>query len=67
MTTSRLVNDEGLFSMWMVGLSTGLALFAATIPKLFRAVLLGLGGVWAYIRFFLGVTWLAGWLPAFEE
>ena len=58
------VNDGGLFSMWIVGLSTGLALFAATMPKMVRGLLLGLGGIWLYIRFFLGITWLAGWLPS---
>jgi O-antigen ligase len=58
-------NDEGLFSMWIVGISAGLALFVETMPKSARGALLGLTGAWLYIRFILGISWLAGWLPSF--
>lgn len=60
-----ITNDEGLFSMWIVAISAGLALFMNTLPRSARGALLGLTGAWIYIRFILGVTWLAGWLPAF--
>jgi hypothetical protein len=57
-------NDEGLFSMWIIGLSLGLALFVKNINRLHQIALISLAGVWFYLRFFEGITWLAGWLPS---
>ncbi len=59
------VNDGGLFSMWVVGIAVGLFLFIRRIPRLGQLLLVVLAGSWIYIRFFLGITWLSGWLPSF--
>lgn len=61
----RFINSGGLFSMWVVGLSAGLALFIRKMPRTLRVFLMLLAAAWIYIRFGLGVSWLAGWLPSF--
>ncbi|RME97162.1 MAG: hypothetical protein D6768_20310 [Chloroflexi bacterium] len=57
-------NTRGLFSMWIVAITVGLLLFVRNIPWPMRIFLLAIGGLWFYIRFFLGISWLAGWLPS---
>ncbi|MCL4295957.1 MAG: hypothetical protein KJ077_09530 [Anaerolineae bacterium] len=60
-----VLNDGGLFSMWVVSLSTGLAFFNRQLSWRRRALLLLLAGSWIYWGFGLHISWLAGWLPAF--
>jgi hypothetical protein len=57
------VNTGGLFTMWIVTLSTSLALFIREITRVRRALLLLLGGTWVIWGFILHTDWLAGWLP----
>lgn len=58
-----LINDSGLFTMWVVSLSLGLALFHDQLPWQWRGILLSLAAAWIYIRFIMQISWLAGWLP----
>lgn len=60
-----LVNDSGLFTMWVVSLSVALAFFQDDLSWKWRGLLLVLAGAWIYFRFGRQITWLAGWLPAF--
>jgi O-antigen ligase len=57
------LNDGGLFSMWIISLSVGLALFNRQLPQRTRGLLLILAGAWVVWGFVLHITWLAGWLP----
>jgi O-antigen ligase len=59
------INISGLFTMWIISLSTGLALFMYRMHWFKRAMLLALAGVWIYWGFGLHISWLAGWLPGF--
>jgi O-antigen ligase len=59
------VNTEGMFTMWIITLATGLALFNARLPWVKRASLLTLTGGFVYWGFVLHIDWLAGWLPGF--
>ncbi|NJN94932.1 MAG: hypothetical protein HC875_12935 [Anaerolineales bacterium] len=61
----NLVNDGGLFTMWVVGLAASLALFNEKLRWYWRVLLLVLTGAWVYFRFGIQITWLAGWLSAF--
>lgn len=58
------VRVGGLFSMWIISLAYGQALFNRQLPYWGRAGLLLLAAVWIYRRFFLESAWLSGWLPA---
>jgi O-antigen ligase len=59
------VNTEGLFTMWIIALSAGLALFNNRLPLIVRGLLMVLTGYWVYWGFSLHISWLAGWLPGF--
>ncbi len=59
------VETGGLFTMWVVALTVGLAAFNKKIPMIGRALLLVIAGAWIYYRFGQNITWLAGWLPPF--
>lgn len=61
----NLVNDGGLFTMWVVSLSASLALFNEKLRWYWRVLLLALVGGWIYFRFGMQITWLAGWLSTF--
>jgi O-antigen ligase len=57
------VDVNGLYSMWVISLATGLALFNKRLSHWQRGLLLALAGVWVYWGFGLHISWLAGWLP----
>jgi O-antigen ligase len=59
------INDGGLFTMWVVGLSVSMALFNRALSWKWRIALVALAGGWIYFRFGDQITWLAGWLPTF--
>ncbi len=59
------VNTEGLYTMWIVTLATGLALFNRQLSRMQRGLLLALAGGFVYWGFGLNISWLAGWLPDF--
>jgi hypothetical protein len=60
------INTRGLFTMWIVGLTVGLALFNRKLPAFARGLLLLLAALWIYYRFGQNISWLAGWLPSFS-
>jgi hypothetical protein len=60
------INTNGLFTMWIVGTSVGLALFNRKLPLFARGLLLLLAAIWIYYRFGQNISWLAGWLPSFS-
>lgn len=57
------LNLRGLTSTWAVSLLYGQLLFNRKQSKLLHLAFVAVMGVWLYIRFFLGITWLSGWLP----
>jgi O-antigen ligase len=59
------VNVEGLFTMWIVTLTTGLAFFNRELSRVQRGLLLAMAGGFIYWGFRLHIDWLAGWLPGF--
>jgi O-antigen ligase len=58
-----LANDNGLFTMWIVGLALSIALFNSQLAWQWRGGLLLLVAAWVYARLGLQISWLAGWLP----
>ncbi len=57
------VNTGGMFGMWIISLSAGLAVFWNRLHWVGRLMLLGLTGAWVVWGFVLHISWLAGWLP----
>lgn len=57
------VKTEGLFTMWIISLSLGLALFDRTISNPLKIALVGLAGLWMYYRFWQNTSWMTGWFP----
>jgi hypothetical protein len=57
------VDTRGLFSLWVIGLSFGLAIFIRKLHWSIRILLLMLTAGWIYWCFIRNVSWLAGWLP----
>jgi O-antigen ligase len=57
------VNTGGLFSMWIITLSTGLAFFNRQLSWKVRGLLLALAAAWIIWGVALHISWLAGWLP----
>lgn len=54
---------RGLFGMWVGVVALALAFFHRGLPKWLRLLLLGLAFALVYRYFFLGRTWVTGWLP----
>jgi len=54
---------RGLFSMWVVVFAYGLALFHKGLKPWQRALLLALVLLFVYRYFFVGRSWVSGWLP----
>lgn len=59
------VNTNGLVAMWVVTISTSLAIFQRRLPWSIRLGLFALAGWWIYSGFVLNIQWIAGWLPSF--
>ncbi len=57
------INMGGMFSLWIMAISYGMALFDRRLHWLSRGALLLLTVIWFYYRFVIDVSWLAGWLP----
>lgn len=53
------------YSLWLVALTVGQALFNYTLKVWQRAFLLVIAGIWLYVGAELGATWFSGWMPAF--
>lgn len=58
------INTGGLFTMWVIALATGIAIFNRGLHWAIRGSLLILAVAWVYYRFGLNISWVAGWLPA---
>lgn len=56
---------RGLFSMWVAAITLSLALFNRKLPAWLRVLLVGLVLLLVYRYFFLGRSWVSGWLPMF--
>lgn len=52
------------YSLWIVSLSVGMALFHTTLARWQRAALLALAGIYLFYGAELGATWFSGWMPA---
>jgi len=57
------LNLRGLTSVWAVGLMYGQLLFNKKLSNWLRIVFLAMIGLWLYVRLWIGITWLSGWLP----
>ncbi len=58
------IDTRGLFSLWVIALSFGLAIFIKNLHWSIRVLLLMLAGGWIYWSFIRNISWVAGWLPA---
>lgn len=54
---------RGLFSMWVAAFAYGLALFHKDLKLWQRALLLIFVALLVYRYFFIGMSWVSGWLP----
>ena len=59
------VNTNGLASMWIIGLTSSLALFDKKLTNFARGLLAFLALLWVYWGFVVNLSWVAGWLPGF--
>jgi O-antigen ligase len=53
----------GLFTMWVVALALGQALFNGRLPALLRIGLVTLAACWLYKALVLQTWWFSGWFP----
>ena len=58
------INTGGLFSMWVITLALGQALFNQQLSGRLRLALTVLGLGWLSLRTFIEGEWLSGWVPA---
>lgn len=58
-------NTGGVFSLWVVSLAFGQAIFNDKVSRLGRVGLMLIAAAWLYRRFLLEDSWLSGWVPAF--
>lgn len=56
------VNTRGLFAMWVVAISTSMALFIKKMSIWLRIGLVLLASAWFYWGFGMNIAWLAGWI-----
>lgn len=54
----------GLFTMWVVALAYGQALFNDSLPRGLRVVLVVLAMAWLFKAMFLQTIWFSGWVPS---
>lgn len=62
---SFVLKTGASYSLWLVALSMGQALFNDTLKIWQRVALASLAGTWLYVGAELGATWFSGWMPAF--
>jgi hypothetical protein len=56
-------NVGGLFTMWVITLSAGFAMFGRHLSWVWRGLLLALAGLWVYWGVVVHISWVSGWLP----
>ena len=59
----QFLSTGGLFTMWVVALAYGQALFNRELPKWGRVALLALVGAWLYKAAVMQTLWASGWVP----
>jgi len=59
------INAHGLLSLWCLSFALALALFNRQLHWILRVLLLAYAGAWVHWGFFVRITWLSGWVPAF--
>ena len=57
------VNTNGMFNLWVIGLSFGLGIFYDRLGLPVRISLLALSAAYVFWGFVQNISWLAGWLP----
>lgn len=62
---SFVLKTGASYSLWLVALTMGQALFNEKLKIWQRAILVALAGTWLYVGAELGATWFSGWMPAF--
>jgi O-antigen ligase len=62
-STASFLNTGGLFTLWVVALAYGQALFNERLPWLARIGLAGLVAAWMYKAAVVQSLWLSGWIP----
>jgi O-antigen ligase len=63
-TTDNFLQTGGLFTMWLVALAYGQALFNDRLPRWGRIGLALLAGAWVFKALVLQTWWFSGWLPS---
>ena len=58
------IKTGGLFTLWLVCLSIGFAIYDQKLSGPIRLFLLLLAGIWIYYRFWRNITWMTGWMPS---
>lgn len=58
------VKTGGLFTLWLVCMAIGIAIYNEKLAIPVRVLLLSLGGIWVYYRFWQNISWMTGWLPS---
>jgi O-antigen ligase len=62
--SDTVLQTGGLFTMWLVALAYGQALFNQTLSGWLRAALAALAGAWLFKALVLQLWWFSGWLPS---
>jgi O-antigen ligase len=60
----RVLNIGGLFTLWVVSLSYGQALFNEELPRSYRFGLVVLVVAWLFRAMIVQTSWFSGWIPA---
>jgi hypothetical protein len=63
--TSLSIKTGASYSLWVVALTVGQALFNTSLKTWQRLILVAIGAIWLYYGAELGATWFSGWIPAF--
>jgi O-antigen ligase len=61
---NQVFETGGLFTMWLVALALGQALFNQHLPAWSRVGLVGLAAAWLFKAAVLQSWWFSGWLPS---
>lgn len=59
------MNMFGQLPTWTAILAIGQFFYNDALSKPLRIALLGITGLWAYIQYGLGISWISGWFPLF--
>lgn len=57
------VDTRGMFTLWVVGLAFGFAIFIKNMHWALRTFLFTLVALWIWLNFVINISWVAGWLP----